>query len=123
MAVRPIVPIKLSRGSHKWIWDAMGDADTGAPLDPNGGGISFSDKTVHLIGTDWDSATIVIEGSNDGVTYVTLTDPQGNPLSFTVDAMEVILENPLYIRPSSSGGLGSTDVDVIMTGRGTLQLR
>ncbi len=122
MTVIAIAPTKLSRGSHKWLWEAVGDVDTGAPLGPDAGGIDFADKTVQLVGT-FNNATIVIEGSNDGVTYVTLTDPQGNALSFSADAIEVILENPLYIRPSSSGGSGSADVDVIIVGRATLQLR
>ena len=116
-----IVPTKISRGSHKWIWDAMGDDDTGDALDPDGGGMSFADKTVQASGT-WASATVVIQGSNDNVTWFTLNDPGGTALSFTADAIKVILENPLYIRPKSSGGSG-TDVNVTLAGRAIEQLR
>ena len=121
MATIAIVATKVSRGSHKWIWEAMGNADSGGALDPNGGGINFADKTVQMSGT-WGSATIVLQGSNDGVTWFTLVDPQGNAISMTSDGLEAVLENPLYIRPKSSGGTG-TDVDVTLAGRATLQLR
>ncbi len=123
MAVIPIVPTKISRGSHKWVWDAMGDVDTGEPLGPDGGGIAFADKTVQVDSASYDSATVVIQGSNDGVVWFTLTNPNNDNLSFTADALEAILENPLYIRPSTSGGLGSADINVTLAGRATLQLR
>ncbi len=111
---------KLMKGVHQFSWIAMGDDDVGAPLSDAHGGPVFSDKTVALTGT-WLSATIVIQGSNDNVTWFTLADPQGNVLSFGSDGMETILENPRYIRPKSSGGSG-TDVDVIIVGRGVINL-
>jgi len=49
-----------------------------------------------------------VEGSSDGTNYTTLTDPQGNALSKTADFIEALLENPLYIRVSTSGGTNST---------------
>ena len=122
MVAIAITPTKITRGSHKWIWDAMGNADTGDALDPNGGSISFPDKTVHVHGVNWGSATLIIQGSNDGVNWETLTDPSNTALSFTSDALKVILESPLYIRPKTSGGT-ATDVNVIIAGRATLQLR
>ncbi len=123
MSVIAIVPTKVSRGSHKWVWDPMGNADTGAPLDPDGGGIAFADKTVQIVATAYGGATIVIQGSNDGTNWFTLTNPNNDNLSFTTgDQLEAILENPLYIRPSTSGGTG-TDITVTLAGRATLQLR
>ncbi len=97
----------------KW---AMTGADTGVGVKiPD-----FPDKTIHLFGT-WDSATIVISGSSDSTTgsdgtWTTLVDPHGNALSKTADAIEVILENPLWIRCVSSGGT-VTAVSVILTAR------
>ena len=123
MTTISIVPTKISRGSHKWVWAAMGDDDVGAPLDPIGGGIAFADKTVMIVAT-YDSATIVIQGSNDGTNWFTLTNPNNDSLSFTVgDQLDTILENPLYIRPKTSGGQGSTAITVTLAGRATLQLR
>ncbi len=122
MATIAIVPTKLSRGSHKWIWEAMGDDDVGAALDPNGGGINFADKTFHVVGTFGGSVLVVLQGSNDGTNWVTLTDPQGAVISSGTTILVAVLENPLYIRPKTSGGT-SADVDVILSGRATLQLR
>ena len=118
-----IVPVKISRGSHKWTWANMGNADAGEALGPDGGGIAFADKTVQIVAAAYGSATIVIQGSNDGTNWFTLTNPNNDDLSFTIgNQLEAILENPLYIRPSTSGGTG-TDITVTLAGRATLQLR
>lgn len=123
MAIRPIIPTKLSRGSHKWIWSLIKNNDTGEPLDEKHGCPTFADKTVHVKGDFSGPATIVIEGSNNGSTWVTLTDPGGSALSFTSEDLKVILENPLQIRPRVTAGDASTDLDVIIVGRGVMQLR
>ena len=122
MTAISIVPTKITRGSHKWTWDAMGNADTGDALDPNGGSISFPDKTVQVVG-NFNNATVVIEGSNDGLVYETLTDPSNTALSFTSNTLKVILESHLYIRPVTSAGIGSANLYVIITVRAPLPLR
>lgn len=102
------VPLKAfgDRGVHTVTWEAMGNADTGSALEMPGA----SDRSIQMAGT-WGSATIVLQGSNDGVNWSTLTDPQGNAISKTADSIEMITELTRYIRPVSSGGTG-TDVDV-----------
>lgn len=84
------------------LW-SMTSADTGSPLML----CDYADKTVAVQGGTWGSATLVIEGSNDGTNFTTLTDPQGNSLSKTADFIETIQENPVYIRVSTSGGTNS----------------
>ena len=69
-----------------------------------------SDRSVQIDGT-WDSATFVLQGSNDGTTWFTLTDPQGNAISKTSDALEMVSELTRYIRPSTSGGGGSQSIN------------
>lgn len=91
---------------------ALGNADTGVAVNL----VSAPDRSVQIAGT-LGSATIVLEGSNDGTNWVTLTDPQGNPISKTVAAIEQIEELTLYIRASSSGGSG-TAVTVTLLLRG-----
>jgi len=86
---------------------------------------ALQDRTVQLFGT-WDSATVVIQGSNDprvvsdpgNAVWATLRDPAGNNLSFTADGLKAILELPKYIRPAKSGGSGSDVVTVIINARG-----
>jgi hypothetical protein len=91
-------------------WEAVGNADVGAAV----AAARFSDKSVQLAGT-FGGATVVIQGSEDGTNWSTLHDMGGNALSFTAaGGPKQILENPRFIRPSSSGGTG-TDVDVFMS--------
>lgn len=73
----------------------------------------WADRSVQFSGT-WDSATAILQGSNDGTTYFTLTDPQANAISKTADAIEQIEENVRYVRPSTSGGGGSQSLKCIV---------
>jgi hypothetical protein len=45
-------------------------------------------------------------------TWIALTDPQGNAITKTANAIETILENPYQIRPNCTEGDAATDVDV-----------
>lgn len=108
------VPTPRSRvQSVKW---AMVHADTvGEAVELT----HLQDRTVQLFGT-WDSATVVIQGSNEATptTWATLRDPAGNNLSFTADGLKAILELPRWIRPSKSGGAANDAVTVIINARG-----
>jgi hypothetical protein len=106
----------IARGVHKTLWETMtGSGDTANPESA----AKLPDKTIQVFGT-FESATITIQGSNDGgTTYVTLNDPQGNALTFTANKTETILENPELIRPTASGATGGTDVDIILISYGS----
>lgn len=70
-----------------------------------------SDRSIQVDGT-WDGATLVFEGSNDGATWFTLTDPQGNAISKTVDSLEMIEELTRYVRPRISvNGAGGASLN------------
>lgn len=73
--------------------------------------------TVQFTGT-FDSATAVLQGSNDGSTWVTLDDAQGDTVSFTAAGYAEVSTAFLYLRPSTSGGSGSQDIDCIFCARG-----
>ena len=90
------------------IWTPLTSAN------PNGDAFEWihgRDRSVQLTGT-FGNATVLIQGSNDGTNYVTLTDPQGNALSFTTAGLEQIEEATRYIKPTSSGGDGTQSVTV-----------
>lgn len=91
---------------------ALGNADTGVATSIN----RWADRTVHVLGT-FGGATVTVEGSNDGVNFLTLSDTTGAALMFTAAGMKVILENPIYIRAKTAGGTGSA-VTVIVAGAG-----
>jgi len=95
-------------GAWKAVWTALGDADQGSAIKVPMG----SEKSFQVFGT-FGSATVVLQGSNDGTNWASLTDPQGNAISKTAAALEAVSEHTLYIRPSTSGGTG-TNVDVIV---------
>lgn len=89
-------------------WEGLATGDDGSPLRAPG----LPQKVVQVKGT-FGGATCVIEGSNDNVTYVTLNDVDGAPLSFAAAGMKGIKESPLYLRPKVTGG-AAVDIDVIL---------
>lgn len=92
-------------------WLAITEADTGRAVQM----ARFPDRTVHVSGDFTTSGALVIEGSNDGTNYFTLTDPTGASLSFTAAGMKLIVENPLYIRPRATAGT-AVAMDVYICG-------
>lgn len=93
-------------------WAALGNADVGTQVAMAGA----SDRSVQIEGT-FASATVVIQGSNDGTNWQPLTDPQGNAISKTAAALEQISELTRFVRPSTSGGAG-TNVTVTLLLKG-----
>lgn len=101
------------------IWSGLDGDDTGLPVRM----AKYSDKSVHIYAlTSHGSGTTVLQGTNDergdpehadhaNCKWLTLTDAQGNAISKTDDAIEQVLENPMWIRPSQSGG---TNADVVV---------
>ena len=119
----PSFPKTKQSNLKKVLWEGLDGDDKGLPVRVG----KYTDKTVHIYSPTGahGSATTVIEGSNDpkadpthadhaNAKWVTLTDGQGNAISKTADAIEVIQENPEWIRPNQSGGT-SSDVSVSIT--------
>jgi hypothetical protein len=105
---------RVGEGRDAWQvrWASMGNADTGTVIEMP----QMSDRSVQIDGT-FASATVVMEGSNDGTNFFTLTDGQGNAISKTTASLEQIAEFTRYLRASTSGGAGST-LNVTVFGRG-----
>ena len=74
----------------------------------------WADRSVQFVGTWGTGGTVKWQGSNDGATWVDLTDPQGNAISKGANSLEAVLEITRYARPFVSAGDGSTDVDVFV---------
>lgn len=92
---------------ERWIGMLAGDTGQATPF------AQYADRSVHVTGVFGAGGACIIEGSNDdGANWATLTDPQGNPLSFTAAAFEQIDEIAGLLRPRMSGGDGSTSVNV-----------
>lgn len=71
------------------------------------GGVTFQ-----ATGTWGVAGTLVIEGSNDGVTYFTLSDQANVALSLTANSLKTVRDTPLWIRPRITGGDGTTSITV-----------
>lgn len=88
-----------------YIWSDIllaGTADAISPLE-------YTQAAVQVTGTA-NGGTITIQGSIDGVNYVTLHDISNNVLSFAAAGGPTnILENVPYIKPVLSSGGASTD--------------
>ncbi len=82
--------------------------DVGAPI----AFVGFPDRSVQVTGTFGVGGAVAIEGTIDGTNYATLTDPQGNALSFTATKVEAISELVRKIRPRVTAGDASTSLTV-----------
>lgn len=84
---------------------------------------AYADRSIQIKGTP-DSATLVVQGSNDGTNWFTLHEPDGTALSFTTDitagVLKQIAELTVYTQITTSGGGGSQSITAVMccrTGR------
>jgi len=89
--------------------------DLGQPLQRT----DLSDRSVQMTGT-FAGATLVFEGSNDGVNYFTLSNPAGSALSFTAAGLMQITEATAWVRPRVTAGSGAT-LTVTLAARRTLR--
>ena len=111
MAVIPATVTRLPQGYTKIVWLTLTNGDTGAPVDV----AQYPDRTVQATGTFSGSASIAMQGSNDGgVTFGVLRDIRGSDISLATTQPNTIAENTEQIRPSVTSGDGSTDIDVFL---------
>ncbi len=82
-----------------WDFDAAGQDGATAEI------ASFTDRSVQVSGT-FGGTTVTIEGSNNGTTWVTLTDTAGTALTFTSAGLRQILQVTRYIRAKTTSGTG-----------------
>ena len=77
-----------------------------------------ADRSVQFDGT-FDGATVVLQGSNDGTNWYSLTDPQGNAISKTAGGLEQVEELTYYVRPYvSTSTNGNTSITIVMIMKG-----
>ena len=93
----------LERGAFLVTWAGL---TTAAPTGTAIERAASTDRTVQVVGNFGTGGAVRMEGSNDGVNYLVLTDGQGNALLFTAEAIEAIAEATRFIRPRVSAGTG-----------------
>lgn len=105
MAIRSVLNTSISPKARLATWTGLLNGDTGEPfLYSDYGG----DASVEVQGTFGVGGSITLEGSNNGVTFYAMTDPQGNAITKTAAGIETAEEAPLYIRPNVTAGDGTT---------------
>lgn len=106
MATRNATVTPLYSNVRLVTWTGLLNGDDGSPFEA----YDFGDQSIQFGGTFGTGGTIVWEGSNDGVTYFTLTDVQTTAISKTAAALEQVTEATRYVRPRVTGGDGSTSL-------------
>lgn len=94
-------------------WAAMANGDTGAPFYMS----SWADRSIQVAGTFGAGGNCKFQGSNNGTTYIVLTDPQGNALDITAAKIEAVTECVAQVQPNISAGDGTTALTVTMFAR------
>jgi len=98
------------RGQKLYTWTGVGTggATLGDPVSSQG-----RQAMVHVsLTANLNGQTVTFEGSNDGTTYSTLKDANGNALSFTADALVLLFMIPIYVRPKITGAASGAGVKV-----------
>lgn len=93
----------LERGAFLITWASL---TTAAPTGDSIERAASTDRSVQVTGNFGTGGVVRMEGSNDGVNYIILTDGQGNAIQFTAEGIEAIIEATRYIRPRVSAGTG-----------------
>ena len=98
MAVIPatIKDIGEQDGSVKiisWAQAAVGDLVSDSVELPQWG-----DRSVQFTATTWGTGSVSLEGSNDGVVFLPLYDPNGIVITATANKLEQVLEITRYVR-------------------------
>lgn len=107
-----ISPIDVKKTSRVRIvqWENVTESDTPLKLETEG----FADRTVQVSGT-FGGETVTIQGSNDDVNYINLTDHLGVDLAFSSgNGIALIAQSPRYIKPVVAGAGTSTDLDITL---------
>lgn len=96
-------------------WEGLANGDTGAPAKFAGA----ADRSVQFDGTWGAGGSVKLEGRNGpSSSYEALTDPQGNAITKTGDALEAVSEVTVEVRPNVTNGDGTTSINCYLLVRG-----
>ncbi len=111
MAVKPHTSVNKGAGVNVYTWVNMQENDTGEPIQMP----ASADKTVHADGVFGVGGSVTMQGSNNNVAYGALNDADGTAVALTADTIvQMVRENPLFIRPAVTAGDGNTDLIVTL---------
>jgi len=93
-----------------YTWTGLASSSSGDKIQ----GPGWTDRSIQFTGIFGAAGTAVLQGSNDGITWFTLHDAFGNALSFTSNGFAEVTEIALYMRPTITGGDGTTSISAIL---------
>lgn len=112
MAERKAVTENI-RLAHVVTWSGLLNGDTGDAHElPH-----QVEKSAQAIGTFGTGGIVVLEGSNDGINWSTLTDHTGAVVSFGAAGLKQVAEVTRYVRAHVTAGDGSTNLTVVLLAR------
>ena len=99
-------------GTIRVTWTGLSTTDTvGTPVEAP----DHSFKEVQIFGTFGAAGNVNLEGSlDDGTTWATLNDAQGNALALSAAKIERVQETCATVRPTVSAGDVTTSLTVVM---------
>jgi hypothetical protein len=100
-----------------WASLTNGGPDSGQPVQRP----AMVDRSVQVTGTFGAGGTVVFEGSNDGLNYYTLSNPQNVAISVTTAGITQVTEATAWMRPRITGGDGTTSLTVTVCARRTMR--
>jgi hypothetical protein len=98
-------------------WGPMLNGDTGQPLKRP----DLEDRSIQVTGTFGAGGSVTLEGSNDGVNFAALTNPQGTVIAITAAGIAQITEATVSVRPRVTAGDGTTSLTCTLCARRTLR--
>lgn len=111
-ATRPLPDPIVGNGIiHTFAWAGLGQSDNGAPAEINGNVVDF---VIQAVGNFSGSATIGLQGSNDGANWGAIGDPAGAAIALGQDELVSPATIPALVRPVVNSGDGSTDINVVV---------
>jgi hypothetical protein len=113
MALVNHVVERFGSASARITWPNMKQGDVGEP-------VTFSlhqDRSVQVIGTFGTGGSVAINGSNNNVDFVALTDMRGNNLTISQPRIEQIEDCTYAVRPEVVSGDPTTNLSVIIFAR------
>ncbi len=115
MATIAVAKASAQDPDHLYLWEALvtGSLDGEAIEIPG-----RADMCVQVVGT-FDTATLTMQGSNDGTNWAPLTDPADADIAMTVTGISQIMEKTKFVRPLVSSVGATTDLDVFLFVRAT----
>jgi hypothetical protein len=116
VATRTPTVSRIGTYAFTYTWNGLLNGDDGAVVDVS----DLADMTFQVLSTGTTfgvGGAVQIEGSMTGVDFFVLKDPSNTAINLTAAGGRAVLEHPQKIRPRTTGGDGTTSINVVLFAR------